>query len=218
MAKQFLIIGAGRFGTSVAKTLYGLGHDVMVVDIDEELIQKISGDVTNAVQADVSSEKALQALAISNYDAVVLAISSDMHSSIMAAILLFEMGARNVVAKAQTELHGRVLKKLGVNRIVYPEQDMGKKLAHSILAPSIVDLFELSDEYSVVEVNASEEMSGKSLGALDLRARHGVSVIATRSSNGGKINISPAAEDVIELNDLVIALGNNKDLKGLGWI
>lgn len=218
MAKQFLIIGAGRFGTSVAKTLYGLGHDVMVVDIDEELIQKISGDVTNAVQADVSSEKALQALAISNFDAIVLAISSDMHSSIMAAILLFELGARYVVAKAQTELHGRVLKKLGVNRVVYPEQDMGNKLAHSILAPSIVDLFELSDTYSVLEVNAPEEMSGKSLGALDLRARHGVNVIAIRSSNGGKVNISPVAEDVIEPGDLVIAIGNNKDFKGLGWI
>ena len=218
MAKQFLIIGAGRFGASVAKTLYGLGHDVMVVDIDEEIIQNISGDVTSAVQADAASEKALHSLAIGNYDAVVLAISSDMHSSIMAAILLIEMGARYVVAKAQTDLHGRVLKKLGVNRVVYPEQDMGNKLAHSILAPSIVDLFELSDAYSVVEVNASEEMSGKTLGALDLRARHGVSVIAIRSSNGGEINISPAAEDLIEPDDLVIAIGNNKDLKGLGWI
>lgn len=218
MAKQFLIIGAGRFGASVAKTLYGLGHDVMVVDIDEELVQNISGDVTTAVQADAASEKALHSLAISSYDAVVIAISSDMHSSIMAAILLIEMGARYVVAKAQTDLHGRVLKKLGVNRVVYPEQDMGNKLAHSILAPSIVDLFELSDAYSVVEVNASEEMSGKTLGALDLRARHGVSVIAIRSSNGGKINISPAAEDLIEPDDLVIAIGNNKDLKGLGWI
>lgn len=218
MAKQFLVIGAGIFGSSVAKTLYNLNHDVMVVDSDEELVQKISSEVTNAVQADASSERALNALGIENYDAVVLAISSDMHSSIMAAILLIELQAKYVVAKAQTELHGRVLKKIGVNRIVYPEQDMGKKLAHSILAPSIVDLFELSNQYSIVEVRATEDLVGKTLGELDLRARHGIAIIAIRSSDGGKTNISPAAVDTIETDDIIIAAGTNSDLKELGWI
>ncbi len=218
MAKQFLVIGAGIFGSSVAKTLYNLNHDVMVVDSDEELVQKISTEVTNAVQADASSERALNALGIENYDAVVLAISSDMHSSIMAAILLVELQAKYVVAKAQTELHGRVLKKIGVNRIVYPEQDMGKKLAHSILAPSIVDLFELSNQYSIVEVRATEDLVGKTLGELDLRARHGIAIIAIRSSDGDKTNISPAAVDPIETDDIIIAAGTNSDLKELGWI
>jgi trk system potassium uptake protein TrkA len=218
MAKQFLVIGAGRFGTSVAKTLYGQGYDVMIVDHDEEIIQNISSDVTNAAQADISSEKALKALGVENYDAVILAISSDMHSSIMAAILLVELKAQYIVAKAQTELHGRVLKKIGVNRVVYPEQDMGKKLAHSILAPSIVDLFELSDRYSVVEISADEELSGKTLSELDMRARHGVSIIAIRESDGGKVNVSPRAGDRIEKDDVLIAIGSNKDLKTLGWI
>ncbi len=218
MAKQFLVIGAGRFGISVAKTLYGAGHEVMIIDIDEEIIQRISSDVTNAAQADIASEKTMKSLNIESYDAVVLAISSDMHSSIMAAILLVELKARYIIAKAQTELHGRVLKKIGVNRIVYPEQDMGKKLAHSILAPSIVDLFELSDHYSVVEVTATEELSGKMLSELDMRARHGVSIIAIRKSDGDGVNISPRASDRIEKDDILIAIGSNKDLGVLGWI
>jgi trk system potassium uptake protein len=218
MAKQFLIIGAGRFGSSVAKTLYGLGHDVMVVDNNEDLVQRISSDVTNAIQADASSERALSALGIENYDKVVLAISSDMHSSIMAAILLIELKAKYVVAKAQTELHGKVLKKIGVNQIIYPEQDMGKKLAHSILAPSIIDLFALSNQYSIVEVMASDDMIDKTLEELDLRARYGVAILAIRSSDGGRTNISPAAVDLIEADDVIIAAGTNKDLEKLGWI
>jgi trk system potassium uptake protein len=218
MGKQFLVIGAGRFGTSVATTLYEAGHDVMVLDSSEELVQNISSQVTNAVHADATSEKTLSALGVENYDAVVLAISSDMHVSIMAAILLVELKAQYVVAKAQTELHGRVLKKIGVNRVVYPEQDMGKKLAHSILAPSIVDLFDLSDHYSIVELIATEDLIGKTLGELDLRARKGIAIIAIRSSDGDKTNITPAAVDRIEEGDIIIAAGTNSALKKIGWI
>lgn len=218
MGKQFLIIGAGRFGTSVAKTLYDAGHDVMVLDSSEELVQNISSQVTNAVQADATSEKALRALGIENYDVVVVAISSDMHSSIMAAIMLVELKAKYVVAKAQTELHGRVLKKIGVNRVVYPEQDMGKKLAHSIIAPSIVDLFDFSNQYSIVELIATEELIGKSLGELDLRARKGIAIIAILSSNGDKTNITPAAVDKIEEGDIIIAAGTDSNLKKMGWM
>lgn len=218
MAKQFLIIGAGRFGTSVAKTLYKLGHDVMVVDNDENLINNISSDVTNAVQADVVSEKVLRALGIKGFDAVILAISSDLHISVMTALLLVEMKAKHIVAKAQTELHGRLLDKIGVNRIIFPEQDMGKKLAHSILAPSIVDLFELSDEYSVVEAKAPKEMVGKTLSELDLRAKMGVNIIAIRSENDTYTNISPVAEDKVKEGDTIIAIGDNKAFKKMEWI
>jgi trk system potassium uptake protein len=218
MGKQFLVIGAGRFGTSVATTLYEAGHDVMVLDSSEELVQNISSLVTNAVHADATSEKTLCALGVENYDAAVLAISSDMHVSIMAAILLVELKAKYVVAKAQTELHGRVLKKIGVNRIVYPEQDMGKKLAHSILAPSIVDLFDLSNHYSIVELIATEDLVGKTLGELDLRARKGIAIIAILSSDGDKTNITPASVDRIEEGDIIIAAGTNSALKKIGWI
>ncbi len=218
MKKSFLVIGAGRFGESVARTIDKAGHDVLVVDKDEALIQDISSEVTDAIVADATSESALKAIGIRDFDAVVLAIGFDVQASIMAAILLIEKEARYIVAKAQTDLHGKVLDKIGVNRVVYPERDMGHKIARSLIAPTIIDMIELSDEYSVVEITAPAEMVGKSLLELNLRALHGISVIALRRNNGGKTNISPIAGDLVEENDLIVAIGDNKNLHKLGWI
>jgi len=218
MAKEFLVIGAGRFGSSVARTLYRQGYDVMVVDKDEALIQQISGEITNAVKADATSEASLNALGIKDFDAVVIAIGDDIQASIMAAILVVEMGAKKTLAKAQNEIQGKVLSKIGINKVVFPERDMGQKLAHSLIAPTIIDMIELSDYYSVVEVSAPEEMIGQTLLKLNLRARYGVSVIALRRNNGGQTIISPVAEDLIEADDIIVAIGENKQLKKLGWI
>ncbi|OPL10498.1 MAG: hypothetical protein AVO34_03995 [Firmicutes bacterium ML8_F2] len=218
MSKSFLVIGAGRFGTSVAKTLYSLEQDVMVVDNDEPLIQQISDEVTGAVQADATSEDVLESLGIKDFDAVILAIGVDIQASIMTAILLVEMGAREIIAKAQTELHGKALSKIGVHRVLYPERDTGYKLARSLVAPTIIDMIELSDDYSVVEVNAPDDMVGKSLKELNLRARYGVSIIALRRAAEKETNISPIAEDIIKENDIVVAIGENKALQKLEWI
>lgn len=218
MAKEFLIIGAGRFGLSVARTLYSQGHDVMVVDKNEALIQQISGEITNVVKADATSEASIKALGIEDFDAVVIAIGDDVQASIMAAILVVEMGAKKTLAKAQNETQGKVLTKIGINKVVFPERDMGQKLAHSLIAPTIIDMIELSDSYSVVEVSAPEEMIGQSLLKLNLRARYGVSVIALRRNNGGQTIISPVAEDLIQADDIIVAIGENKQLKKLGWI
>ena len=176
MFKQYLVMGRS-FWLSVATTLYELGHDVMVVDIDAALIQQISESVTHAVQADATSEAALSSLGIKDFDVIVVAIGHEIQSSIMTCILLIEMGARYVVAKAQTELHGKVLSKIGVNRVVFPERDMGQKLAHSLNAFNVIDLIELSADSSVVEVTAPAELVGRSAGA-NLRARYGINVIA----------------------------------------
>lgn len=218
MKKSFLVIGAGRFGKSVARTFNELGHDVMLVDKDEALIQLMSNEVTNVLIADATSESCLKSLGIRNFDAVVLAIGYDIQASIMAAILLIELGAKYVVSKAQTELHGKVLLKVGVNRVVYPERDMGHKLARGLIAPTIIDMIELSDDYSVVEVSAPKNMIGKSLLELNLRARYGISVIALRRNNGGKTLISPIATDFIEEKDIIVAIGENKSLNKLEWL
>ena len=217
MNKQFLIIGAGRFGSSVAHTLYQRGHDVMVVDSDEALIQQISDSVTHAVQANAVNEGSLRALGIKDFDVVIVAIGHEIQASIMSCILLIELGARYVVAKAQTELHGKVLKKIGVNRVVFPERDMGQKLAHSLVAQNIIDLIELSDDYSVVEVTAPQEMINHTLQELNLRARYGVNIIALRSKDGNT-NISPAAEDKVSPGDVLVAVGENKALRKMGWV
>ncbi|MFO8191508.1 MAG: TrkA family potassium uptake protein [Bacillota bacterium] len=218
MPKSFLVIGAGRFGTSVAKTLYSLGQDVMVVDSNEQLIQQISDEVTGAVQADATSEDVLKSLGIKDFDAVIVAIGVDIQASIMTAILLVEMGAREIIAKAQTDLHGKALSKIGVHRVLYPERDTGYKLGRSLVAPTIIDMIELSDDYSVVEVNAPDDMVGKSLKELNLRARYGVSIIALRRADEKETNISPIAEDIIKENDIVVAIGENKALQKLEWI
>ena len=217
MAKQFLVIGAGRFGSSVARTLYDLGHDVMVVDSDDALVQQISDSVTHAVQADASSEPALRALGIKDFDGVIVAIGHDVQTSIMACILLIEMGARYIVAKAQTELHGKVLRKIGVNRVVFPERDMGQKLAHNLISKNIIDLIELSSDYSVVEVSTPEKMAGKTMQELNLRAKYGINVIAIRGENG-QTNIAPGADDRLNPKDIIVAIGANKNLREMGWI
>lgn len=218
MKKSFLVIGAGRFGTSVARTLTNLGHDVMVIDNDETLVQQISSEVTDAINANAASEKCLQAIGVRDFDAVVLAIGFDVQASIMAAILLIELGAKKIVAKAQTELHGKVLSKVGVSQVVYPERDMGQKLARSLIAPTIIDMIELSDDHSVVEVKAPKEMIGKTLLEINLRARYSISVIALRRSNGGKTIIAPVAENRVEENDIIVAIGENKNLRKLEWV
>ncbi len=217
MGKSFLVVGAGSFGTSVAHTLMELDHNVMVIDSDETLVQQISSEVTDAITADASSETSLEAIGVEDFDAIVVAIGVDIQASIMAVILLIELGAKYIVAKAQSELHGKVLRKIGVNQVVYPERDMGQKLARTLIAPTIIDMIELSDDYSIVEVQAPKEMIGKTLLEINLRARYGVSVIALRRSNGGKTIIAPVADDKIEENDIIVALGENSDLSKLDW-
>ena len=217
MKKSFLVIGAGRFGKSVAHILNEAGHDVMVVDKDEALIQDISSEVTEAITADATLESSIKAIGAMDFDAVVLAIGSDIQASIMAAILLIENEAKYIVAKAQTDLHGKVLEKIGVNRVVYPERDMGHKVARSLIAPTIIDMIEFSNDYSIVEVQATEEMVGKSLSKLDLLSHHEVNVIAIRSNSEQEAIILPLTDDIIKPGDVIVAIGKNKSLHKLGW-
>ncbi|MEG0129568.1 potassium channel family protein, partial [Clostridium sp.] len=129
-SKQYIIIGLGRFGASIAKTLYSLGNEVLAVDVDEEVIQDISPDVTHAVQADATDEGVLRALGLRNFDVAVITIGSDAQASIMATLLVKELGVKYVIAKAHNEVHAKVLYKIGADRVVFPERDMGVRVAH----------------------------------------------------------------------------------------
>lgn len=209
--KSFAVIGAGRFGASVALSFVKIGHDVLVIDSDEKIIQELSDRVTHAVQADTTNEHVLKTLGITNFDAVVVAIGTSLQASILTCIILKELGTKYILAKAQTDLHGRVLEKIGVNRVVFPERDMGLRIARSLSSRNILDFIEFSPDYSVTELIAPQKMHGKTLGGLHLRAKHGVNVIAIRS--GEKINISPLADDVIKKDDLLIVIGENKVLE-----
>lgn len=211
--KQFAVIGMGRFGSSVAISLSRLGYEVLAIDSSEQRMQDVSGVVTHAVQADSTDEEALRALGIRNFDVVVVAIGQDIQASILTTLILKDMGVPVLVVKAQTDLHGKVLKKIGADKVIFPERDMGLRVAHNLISPNILDFIELSDDYSIVELRASASMIGQTLRELDIRAKYGCNVMALKNSD--KINISPNADDVIKEDDILIVVGENNQLNML---
>lgn len=211
--KQYVVIGCGRFGSSVAENLYKMGYNVLAVDVNEETIQNISEKVTHAVQADATDEEALRTLGLRNFDVAVIAIASDMQSSIMATLNVKELGVKFVVSKAQSELHAKVLYKIGADRVVFPERDMGLRVANNLVSTNILDYIELAPEYSIMEITALDEWHNKSLLDLNIRSKYGINIMAIK--NGSNINVSPKAEDIIHENDVLVVIGNNNDLKRL---
>ena len=211
--KSFAVIGAGRFGYNLALALADMGHDVLVVDNDEQKVQELSEKVTHAVQADSTNEQTLKSLGITNFDAVVIGIGVDLQASILTALIVKELGAKYILAKARTALHGKLLEKIGVDQIVFPERDMGLRIARHLADMNVLDYINFSPDHSVTEIIAPKRMIGKSLREMDLRARYGVNVIAIRS--GEKINISPLADDIINKDDLLIVIGHNKAIDKL---
>lgn len=210
--KQFAIIGLGRFGSSIAKTLYQMGHDVLAIDNDPEEVQEISDYVTHAVQADATDEVTLNTLGIRNFDVAVITIGTDIQSSIMITLLCKEMGVKYVLAKAQNEIHAKVLYRIGADKVVFPERDMGSRVAHNLVSSNILDYIELAPDYSLVEIVPNPEWEGKNLRQLNIRAKYGVNVIAIKREDG-KVNVAPQAEDVVENNDILVVIGNNDDIK-----
>lgn len=211
--KLFAVIGLGRFGSSVAKTLSAMGYEVMAVDNDEMRVQEISHVVTHAVQADATDEDAMRALGVRNADCAVVSIGQNIQASILSTLLLKGLGVPYVAAKAQNELHGRVLDKVGADRVIYPERDMGVRVARNLVSSNLLDYLELSPDYSILETVASQRVVGKTLGELNLRARHGISIIAIR--RGSDINLSPGADDVILEDDTLVMMGRIDQLDKL---
>lgn len=212
-AKQFVVIGLGRFGSSIAKTLYSLGNEVLAIDSDEEIVQSISDSVTHAVQADATDEATLRSLGIRNFDVAVVTIGSDVQSSVMITLLAKELGVKYVIAKAQNEMHAKVLYKIGADRVVFPERDMGVRVAHNLCSSNILDYIELSPDYSIMEIASISEWEGKSLRELNMRSKYGINVMAIKRDND--INISPSADDIIKHGDVLVVIGGTDDLKVL---
>ncbi|HBI03848.1 MAG TPA: potassium uptake system protein [Paenibacillaceae bacterium] len=209
--ESFAVIGLGRFGSSVAQVLFDMGYEVLVMDENPERVQQLNHVSTHAVQADSTDEKAMKELGIRNFDVVVVAIGADIQASILTTLVLKDMGVKKIVAKAQNERHGQVLYKIGADKVVYPEYDMGLRVAHNLISPNVLDFVELSSEYSVAELTVSRDMVGKTLAEMDVRVRFSVNVIAIK--NKGEFNIAPSATDFLKDQDVLIVLGHNKDLK-----
>ncbi|MFZ3130744.1 MAG: TrkA family potassium uptake protein [Desulfosporosinus sp.] len=214
MRKQFVVIGLGRFGTSVAQTLNTLGHDVLAMDKNEHAVQLIMQNVTQAVQADALDEDTLRALGVRNFDVAIVAIGDDLEANILITMMLKEMGIPYVVTKAQSDLHGKVLEKIGADKIVYPEQDMGIRLANNLIRTNVMDFIELSLDYSIFEIIAAARFVNKTLGELNLRAVYGINVVAIKKS-ADQIVIAPGANAVVDERDILVVVCNKKDLARL---
>ena len=211
--KQFAVIGLGRFGSSVARFLSGMKYEVLAIDNNPERVQSLAQIVTQAVTADSTDEETLRALGLRNFDVVVVAIGSDIQASILTTLILKELGVPRLVAKAQNDLHGKVLARIGADRVIYPERDMGLRVAHQLISPNILEHIELSPEYGIVEMEAAPGMIGKNLRELGIRAEFGCSVLAIKTDS--RMNISPGAEDVIRKGDVLVIVGRNSDLNRL---
>lgn len=209
--KSFVIIGCGRFGASVAKTLYGLGNEVMAVDQSEEIIQEISDTVTHAVQADVMDETVLRDLGIRNFDVAVISIGSDLEASIMATLITKELGVKKVIAKAQSELHGKILYKIGADKVIFPERDMGIRVAHNLVSTNILDFIELSPDYSILEIVALEEWENHTLSELRLPNKYGLNITAIKRKDD--IFVAPGASSKIEKGDILVVLGSTENVR-----
>ncbi len=208
--KQFLVLGLGRFGASLAESLCKLGHEVLAVDADEQLVEDIAPRVTQAVQADATDEDALESLGVQNFDAAIVSIGSNIRDSILISVLCKEMGVPFVAAKAVDDLHAKVLRKVGVDRVIFPERDMGQKFAKSLVAPNILDLVDLTNDYEIAEVLAPAAWCGRTLADINVRRNYGVSVIAIR--RGEKFIASPGAEEEPQNGDVLVLLGKTKDI------
>ncbi len=212
--KSFLVIGLGKFGKSCAKELTELNYEVLGVDENPRLVAEASSYLTHTVQADSTDEDFLKSIGVDSYDSCIVAIGDNQESSVMITVLLKEHGAKNIIAKAQSELHAKILRKVGADQVVLPEYDMGKKLAHSLSHKNIYDLVDISSNYSIGSITAPKEWINKTLGELSPRDRYGVNVIAIES-NLNEPNVFPNANTVINKNDTVVVIGDNEKLKEL---
>lgn len=213
--KQFAVIGIGRFGFSIASTLSDMGFDVLAIDADEERTQMVSNRVTHAVTADSTDEEALRALGIRNFDVVVVAIGENIQASILTTLIIKDFAGPQVVVKAQNELHGKVLRKIGADMVVFPERDMGVRVAHHLTSPNIIDYIEISPDYSILELQVTPAMVGRNLQELDIRAKYKCNVMAIKLEGGTELNISPNAEDRLNVNDVLVVVGHRNDLTKL---
>lgn len=210
MKKEFVVIGLGRFGGSIARELIRLGADVMAIDSKKDRVDEFSKIATQAVIADTTDEEVVKSLGIRNFEHVIVAIGEDIQSSILTTLILKELGVPLITVKAQNDYHEKVLRKIGADHVVHPERDMGIRIANNIVANNVLDYLELSDEHSIMEIKANDRIAGYSLIDLDIRANYGINIVGIK--RGQEIMISPPAEEKILRGDILLVIGADVDI------
>ena len=211
--KSYVVIGLGRFGKTLARQLCLLGAEVLAMDVHNDLVQQVAEDVTHAVVGDAQDKDVLRALGVRDFDCTIVAIGTDLAASVLTVMNLQELEVPYIICKAHDETHSRVLKKLGVNKVVIPEQENATRLARSLHSHNVLDYIELSEDYGILEIPAPKSWIGKTLKELNIRAKLGINIIAVE--NGRKTNVSPSADYLILEGDIMVVLGDNYSLEAV---
>lgn len=211
--QQYLVIGMGRFGSSLAKELCSLGHEVLAVDHSEAVVSDIAPFVTQAVEADATDDEVLAEFDVPAYDAVVVAIGSNLRDSILISVLCKEAGAKLLIAKALDDIHAKILEKIGVDRVIFPERDMGRRVARTLAMPRTIDLMAISSDKQIAEVVLPSGWEGKTLAQLGVRRKWGVTILAVRRGREVKTNIN--ADSVLEPKDILLLLGTQEEIDAI---
>lgn len=214
--KQVVVIGLGRFGSNVARTLYGMNHDVLAIDNDERVVQEVTGFVTYPVKTDATSEAALRELGVPNFDIAIVAIGSDIQASIMVTVLLKSLEVPYIVARARNDLHGQILGRVGANRVVYPEREMGVRVARNIFNPEVLEYMDLAPDFGISKVKIPDQFHRQTLreaGLAGARDKYGLAVLAVR--RGKDLILLPSEEERLQKGDLLVISGRDEHLEKL---
>lgn len=202
--KSYAVFGLGRYGTAVAKELVSSGAEVLAVDIDETIVNSAIVDIPFCKCADVTDHEVIKNLGIANVDVVIIAMAKNLESSVMAVMLCKEAGVGTVIAKCSCEMHRRILLKVGADKVVFPESESGVRLAKNLLSSGFVDVVELSDDVSLIDLEVRSEWVGKTLVELNLRRKYSVNIIAIRQGDDLRINIDPTMKLTSDMKLVVI--------------
>lgn len=206
--KQYAVLGLGIFGSTIAKTLSEFNCEVIALDKEISCVDRASEFVTQAVLADFTDIEQLRAIGVGDCDVAVVATGSRLEESIMAILNLKELGVPYVLAKAKNKTYMHILLKIGADKVVRPEKEMGERVAKSMLSRNVIDMIDIDDDYSVVEIVAPDRWVGKTLKALELRANYGINVLGIRKRPHERLSISPSAEYMIEKNDQLLVIAD----------
>jgi trk system potassium uptake protein TrkA len=214
--KQVVVIGLGRFGSGVARSLYNLGHDVLAMDVNEDRVQSMMGQVTYPVSGNATNETVLKELGVPDYDAAVVAVGSDIPGSVMACVLLKTMDIPYIVARATNELHGITLERIGVDKVIHPESEMGVRLAHNLFNPNLQEYLEMAPNFGLSRMKVPPQFVDKSLKELGFsspRDKYGLAVLAIR--RGKDVTLNPDIDDRLRSGDMLILAGRDELLERL---
>ncbi len=211
--KQVVVIGLGRFGSGLARTLFETGHEVLGLDTDLRRVEDAAEFTTQAAQVDATDEEALREMGVRNFEIGVVAIGADLKSSILVTLLLKRLGVKTVISKAQDDLHGEILQRVGADRVVFPERDTGVRVAHALTTPNLVDYLEVIPGYGIAKLVVPPTLSGRELGQLALKATFGLTTLILR--RGEELIVNPSRSEVVNQGDVLVLAGRDEQLEAL---